>query len=126
MPLKRIMPYAATALSLFVLAWAISLDGNTPEPSSYAAAELPALPTSEPTPQHAALAALPTGIVGYYAPGGATAGALPADAPYQIIGRYGYGWLLLRLPGRGEYWTPTAALAGIEMSALHNYQEVAP
>jgi hypothetical protein len=79
--------------------------------------------SATPTPAALALAALPAGIVGHYAPAGAEAGALPTGAPYQIIGRYGAGWLLLRLPDHGEFWIPAAALAGIDLSAIPDYAE---
>jgi hypothetical protein len=74
-------------------------------------------------PSSAALAQLPPGVVGHYAPAGTEAGALPSGASYQIIGRYGAGWLLLRLPDHGEFWVPAAALAGIDLSAIPDYAE---
>jgi hypothetical protein len=83
----------------------------------------PAATATPPSSAAPALAQLPPGVVGYYAPAGAEAGALPAGAPYQIIGRYGAGWLLLRLPEHGEFWIPAAALAGIDLSAIPDYAE---
>jgi hypothetical protein len=83
----------------------------------------PAATATPPSSAALALAQLPPGVVGYYAPAGAEAGALPAGAPYQVIGRYGAGWLLLRLPEHGEFWVPAAALAGIDLSAIPNYAE---
>jgi len=86
----------------------------------------PATPAATATPPSSAalaLAQLPPGVVGHYAPAGAEAGALPTGAPYQVIGRYGAGWLLLRLPDHGEFWIPAAALVGIDLSAIPNYAE---
>jgi len=83
----------------------------------------PAATATPPSSAALALAQLPPGVVGHYAPAGAEAGALPAGAPYQVIGRYGAGWLLLRLPEHGEFWIPAAALAGIDLSAIPNYAE---
>jgi hypothetical protein len=84
----------------------------------------PTMPSSAaPATAAPALAQLPAGITGFYAPAGESAGALPQGAGYQIIGRYGSGWLLLRLPEHGQFWVPAAALAGIDMSAIPDYQE---
>jgi hypothetical protein len=83
----------------------------------------PAATATPPSSAALALAQLPPGVVGHYAPAGAEAGALPEGAPYQIIGRYGAGWLLLRVPEHGEYWVPAAALAGIDLSAIPDYAE---
>jgi hypothetical protein len=83
----------------------------------------PAATATLPSSAALALAQLPPGVVGHYAPAGAEAGALPTGAPYQIIGRYGAGWLLLRVPEHGEYWVPAAALAGIDLSAIPDYAE---
>jgi hypothetical protein len=83
----------------------------------------PAATATPPSSAALALAQLPPGVVGHYAPAGAEAGALPTGAPYQIIGRYGAGWLLLRLPDHGEFWVPAAALAGIDISAIPDYAE---
>jgi hypothetical protein len=83
----------------------------------------PAATATPPSSAALALAQLPPGVVGHYAPAGEEAGALPAGAPYQVIGRYGAGWLLLRLPEHGEFWVPAAALVGIDLSAIPNYAE---
>jgi hypothetical protein len=83
----------------------------------------PAATATPPSSAALVLAQLPPGVVGHYAPAGTEAGALPEGAPYQIIGRYGAGWLLLRLPDHGEFWIPAAALAGIDLSAIPDYAE---
>jgi hypothetical protein len=61
--------------------------------------------------------------MGFYAPAGEPARELPGGAAYQIIGRYGAGWLLLRLSEHGQFWVPAAALAGIDLWAIPDYAE---
>jgi hypothetical protein len=120
----RIARYFIGAAVVILISAAACMSSNAPAappPSSASSATPPSSAT--PTPAALALATLPPGIVGHYAPAGAPAGDLPTGAPYQIIGRYGAGWLLLRLPDHGEFWTPAAALAGIDLSAIPDYAE---
>jgi hypothetical protein len=118
----RILPYLIGAVVLVLVSAAACMSTTTSAPSSAPATTTPA-ELGMPASTAPALAQLPAGITGFYAPDGERAGALPQGAGYQIIGRYGAGWLLLRLPAHGEYWVPAAALAGIDLSAIPDYAE---
>jgi hypothetical protein len=122
----RMMRYIIGAAVLILISAAACMSNGTGQQQrAGAGVELEEYMRTATPPSSAALALaqLPPGVVGYYAPAGAEAGALPAGAPYQIIGRYGAGWLLLRLPEHGEFWIPAAALAGIDLSAIPDYAE---
>jgi len=136
--MQRILPYIIGAAVLVLVSVAACTGSSTGSGQdsgdrtfSGAGVELedlmrtatPAATATPPSSAALALAQLPPGVVGYYAPAGAEAGALPTGAPYQVIGRYGAGWLLLRLPEHGEFWIPAAALAGIDLAAIPNYAE---